>query len=79
MRVYLKEMREKKTLSQVSAAELVGVSQPYYCEMESGSRQKDMSYSMMVKLANAFNVHIQVIIDAESDYVKALTQKQSSA
>ena len=45
------------------------VAQPYYCEIELGKRQPDMTYSMMVKLAKALSVPIEKIIEAETAYV----------
>ena len=44
------------------------ISPPYYCEIERGTRQPDMAYSMMEKIANALDLPVQKIIDAESEY-----------
>ena len=73
MRNWLVTMRTNSKLSQVELAKKIEVSQPYYCEIESGKRQPDMAYSMMEKLAKALDVPVQEIIDAESDY-KAKTR-----
>lgn len=78
MRLYLKGMRIDRKLSQANLAKKIGVSQPYYCEMEKGSRQQDMAYSMMEKLAEAFDVPVRVIIDAESEYATSLSASNQS-
>ena len=69
MREWLKAMRNERNISQKKMSELLKVAQPYYCEIEKGSKQPDMAYSMMEKLAAAFNVSVQTVIDAETAYV----------
>jgi len=68
MRKWLKAMRRKKGLNQAKMASRLAVSQPYYCEIESGNRQPDMAYSMMERLASALGVPVQDIIAAETAY-----------
>jgi len=68
MRKYLKQLRDNKGMSQHSVADSLGCYQSYYSAIENGNRQRDMSYSMMEKLAAVFDVPIQTIIDAEAKY-----------
>lgn len=70
MRMYLKDMRNKLGMSQIDISQKSKISQPYYCDVEKGSRQQDMTYSMMEKLAAAFGVPLQTIIDAEAAYIR---------
>ena len=74
MREWLKAMRAKYGLSQTDMAERLTISPPYYCEIERGTRQPDMAYSMMEKIANALGVPVQVIIEAEKEYKSNVTK-----
>lgn len=67
-RQYLKEYRSIRGISQNCAAKTINVSESYYNMIENGERQQDMSYSIMEKLATAFEVPVQKIIDAETAY-----------
>ena len=67
MKYWLKAMRLAAGLTQGDMACMLSVSQPYYCDIENGRRQSDMSYSLMEKLATALNVSVQEIIDAEKN------------
>lgn len=66
MREYLKELRQKKSLSQQAVADKIGVVQSYYTMIETGERQKDMSLSVMEKLSQVFGVTIDYIISQET-------------
>ena len=68
MRAWLKEMRANAGLTQKDMAERISVAQPYYCKIENGTKQLDMTYSMMEKLASALNVPVQEVIEAERAY-----------
>ena len=68
MRTYLREIREEKKLSQTEMAEMLGCYQSYYSAIENDNRQKDMSLSMVKKIAIAFEMPMEVIINAENDY-----------
>jgi len=70
MRDYLHNLRKEKQLSQKTVAAQMGISSNYYMYIENGSRQTDMAYSIMEKLASAFEVPVQCIIDAEREYVQ---------
>lgn len=70
MRNYLKALREKKGFSQQNVELICGISQQYYCMIENGTRQTDMSLSIMEKLAKAFDVPLEQIIKDEKQYQK---------
>ena len=69
MRKWLKDIREKKKLSQQSVANNVGITRQYYNQIENGERQKDLDLSMATKLAKIFDVSIDWII-AEEEKLK---------
>ena len=67
MRVYLREIREKIGLSQQQVAEKLGISQNYYCMIETGDRQKKLDLEMAQKLADVFNVTLEFICRKENE------------
>lgn len=67
MREYLKRLRNKKGFTQLDAAKKLGISEGYYSLIEKGERQSDMPISMVKKLANVFEVPIEVILEKESE------------
>lgn len=67
MRSYLKTLREKLSLTQQQAAELLGISQNYYCMIETGERQKKISMEMAQKLADVFDVTLEYIGKQENE------------
>ena len=69
MREWLKNIREKKKLSQQNVANNVGITRQYYNQIENGERQKDLDLSMATKLAKIFDVSIDWII-AEEEKLK---------
>jgi transcriptional regulator with XRE-family HTH domain len=70
MRNWLVAMRKEAGLLQGEVSRQLDIAQPYYCEIERGTRQRDMTYSMMERLAAVFNVPVNNVIDAETDYKK---------
>ena len=66
MRKYLKELREDKGETQQSVAEKIGVTRQYYQLIENGERQSKMTIDMAQKLANIFDVSIEVILNNEN-------------
>ena len=74
MRNYLIAMRTSVGLTQDEFAKRIGISPGYCCEIERGTRQPDMAYSMMKKIANALDVPVQEIIDADKEH-KATVEK----
>lgn len=67
MRTWMVEMRNSSRQSQYKLAGVLGISQSYYAAIEAGKRQTDMSYSMMERLAKAFKLPVQAVIEAESE------------
>lgn len=65
MRHYLKKSRIKKKLTQQQMAEKLDISLSYYCQIESGERQKDLDLSIATKLAEIFNVTVEWIAEQE--------------
>lgn len=70
MREYLRNARRQRGKSQAEAGALLGISQNYYSAIETGERQRDMSYALMGRLAAAFGVSVQEIIRGESAYAR---------
>jgi len=69
MRKYLEYLRHERKFTQEEVANRIGIKQNSYSSIEQGKRQKDMSYSMMERLAIAFSIHIVTIIRLEIDYM----------
>lgn len=57
----LRVLREKRKMSQYEFAELIGVSQPYLCQLENGTR--DPSMKMLKHIAGAMNIPISKLIN----------------
>ena len=72
-RDWLTSLRNANGMTMKQAASGLGISESYFCLLESGERQQDMTYSMMERLASALDVPVQRIIDAELAYKSALT------
>ncbi len=67
MREWLKKLRVKKNLSQQNVAKQLGIRQQYYCMIENGERQKDMSVSMAEKLADVLEIPIDTVLQNEKN------------
>ena len=65
MRKWLKDLREEKGLTQQNVAEKLDIAQQYYSCIENGERQKDLSLSIIVKIAETFGVTIEWIAEQE--------------
>jgi len=50
----LKELRKKKKYTTLDMSEKLGISKPFYCQIENGTRR--LSYDMAIRIANVFNV-----------------------
>lgn len=68
MRNYLKELRLAKNVSQQDVAKCMGIKRQYYNLIENGVRQKNMSLSVLEKLAGVFEVPVTELIEAEQRY-----------
>ena len=73
MREYLRILRESSKLTQQQAAEKTGMSRSNYTNVENGTRQTDMSFSVMKKIAQAFSVPIEKIVKEEEKYQKHIS------
>ncbi len=65
MRKYLKEMREINNLTQLEVSKKLDISESYYCLIENGERQKELSLALANNLANVFGVSVEWIIEQE--------------
>lgn len=66
MREYLIEARKKKGLTQQNVADAVGVSRQYYNMIENGERQQQMDITLATKLAEALEMELIDIVQAET-------------
>ena len=51
----LKAMRYKNKYTTKQMSEMLGISKPFYCQIENQVRR--LSYDMAVRIADIFNVH----------------------
>lgn len=68
-RAWLKSLRAEKRISQTDVAESLGLSQTYYSMIESGQRASKLSLELATKIAELFDVSIDVIIANEREAV----------
>lgn len=68
MRTYLKVLRTSNCLSQFEVANRLGISQPYYCDIENGKRQLDLSFSYLNDMSKVFNIPVEEVIALENSY-----------
>ena len=66
MRTWLKEKREDAGFSMSLIARKLDISESYYCMIEKGERQKNLDFSLVVKLSEIFNVPLNTIADYET-------------
>ena len=66
MRIWLKTLRDSAQLTQKQVADALAISDNYYCLIEKGERQKEISLSLLTKLANIFNVPLTQLIEEEN-------------
>lgn len=74
MREYLKKRREELCLSQKDVADAIGLSQNYYCDIENGSRQKDMKATTLIKLSEVLRIPASKMLEEE----RALSKQQAN-
>lgn len=70
MRVWLKDLRESKGLTQQNVADYLGITKQYYQMVESGSRAKDLTTSIVMSLATLFEISAIEIMRREQAYQK---------
>ena len=52
--MYLRELRIKNNYSQQEMANILNISQSFYCQLE--NNQRTLSYLMAIKISNIFNL-----------------------
>lgn len=65
MRKWLRDLRKNNNLTQTEAAELLGISQNHYCNIENGIRQAELTLSTAAKIADLFNISLSMIRNYE--------------
>ena len=61
----IRDLREDKDLTQTQVAKILGMSQTGYSKYETG--ENDMPSSILIKLADFYNVSVDYILDRTSD------------
>ena len=67
----IRKQREKRGLSQGKMAELLGVSRPFYCQVETGKRT--ISMRRLIQISEIFNVTLDVLTKPRTIVVKTPT------
>lgn len=65
MRQYLKELRNKKKISQQGVADALNISQNYYSQIETGVRKPSIDLMFLIKLSEFFDVELDYLIEQE--------------
>lgn len=65
MRNWLKKLRIDSDMTQREVADKLGIVQHYYSMIENGERQRDIDFSLIIKLSELFNVSIEWIAEQE--------------
>lgn len=65
MRNYLKDLRAKKSLTQLDVAKKLNITESYYSLIENGERQQKMTIDLAQKLADVFGVSLEYIFEKE--------------
>lgn len=66
MRDWLKEKRVEKGMTMAQISEKLEISEPYYCLIEAGERQKKMDIVLVGKLSVIFDIPVTEIINLEA-------------
>lgn len=69
MRTWLKELREKKKLTQSEVAQKMGMGQNTYSRIETGVLQDDLNLSTMILLSKVFKISLNDIRKFEESRV----------
>ena len=75
MRNYLKLYRNEKNISQGELADKIGISQNYYCYIENGERQQNISLDLLQKLSKALEIPLEELIQKENQYKQDLKNR----
>ena len=60
----LKDLREDSDLTQKEIADILGISQRYYSNLESGNRT--LSVDLLIKIANFYNVSLDELCNSKT-------------
>ncbi len=67
VRTWMKQKRKEKGMSQQNVATACGITKQYYQAIESNKRQLDLSTSLILGLATAFDMSPVEIVNLESE------------
>ena len=67
MRDWLLNERKAKGMTQLEVAQQLGISEGYYCYIESGERQKKMDLTLAAKLSVVFGIPLGQITEMEQE------------
>lgn len=67
MRLWLKKLRKQRKLSQIQIAEALEISQHYYSRIETGCRQKELTFSIVIKIADFYKISLNTIRKFEEE------------
>ncbi len=62
MREWLKKLRTDNGLTMREMGEKLGISESYYCTIESGDRQKRMDLKLASGIANVFGISVDQVV-----------------
>lgn len=66
MREWLKAARKERGLTMAELGAKLNISESYYSQIESGSRQKNMDISLVRALSEALGLSIKDIVEKEA-------------
>jgi transcriptional regulator with XRE-family HTH domain len=69
MREWLKRLREENGLTMKEMGAKLGISESYYCTIESGNRQRDMNLSIAGGISSIFEISMDQVLEYEADKV----------
>lgn len=72
MRKYLERLRIEKGITKQEMAKKLDVSLSYYCQIEKGDRQQNMSLQLMQKISSALNVSMAYVVEEETILMDSL-------
>ena len=78
-RNWLRRMRKDRDLTQQEISKKLGISQQYYCLIESGKRQGNIDLKILSGLALVFCCSINEILDLEFQYKQQSSPETSRA
>lgn len=68
LRVWLKELRLSKKLTQEELSSRLGITQTMYSKIENGDRQQDMNLSIASAIAKVFKISLKRINECELEW-----------